>query len=51
MMTTTSLSPMPASKQHEHDEACLPSNGAKPSIDSAQGLLLRRIQDGEMDAF
>jgi RNA polymerase sigma-70 factor (ECF subfamily) len=50
MMTAMSLSPMPASK-HEHDDACRPLTGAKVSIDSAEGLLLRRIQDGEMDAF
>jgi RNA polymerase sigma-70 factor (ECF subfamily) len=51
MMTTVSLSPMPASKQPERDEACLPLTGAKPSIDSEEGLLIRRIQNGEVDAF
>src|SRR5215472_10904535 len=50
-MMTFSLSPMPASKQHEHDEAGLPLTVAKPSIDSEEGLLIRRIQGGEMDAF
>jgi len=51
MMTTMSLSAMPASKQHEHDEECLPLTAAKPSIESKEGLLIRRIQDGEADAF
>ena len=36
-MTTVSLSPMPASKQHEHDEAGLPLTVAEPSIDSEEG--------------
>jgi len=51
MMTAMSLSPMPALKQHEHDEVGLPSTVAKPSIDSKEGLLIRRIQGGEVDAF
>ena len=50
-MTTVSLSPMPASKQHEHDEAGLPLTVAEPSIDSEEGLLIRRTQGGEVDAF
>ena len=51
MMTTRSLSTMPALEQNEQDEAGLPSTAAKPSIDSEEGLLIRRIQGGEMDAF
>jgi len=51
MTTTLSLSPMPASKQHEHDEACLALTVAKPTIDSEEVLLIRRIQGGEVDAF
>ena len=51
MMTTTSLSPMPAAERHRHEEACLPLTAAKPPIDSKEGLLIRRIQNGEVDAF
>ena len=50
-MATTSLSIMPAPAKSEHGEARLPSITEKPSIDSKEGLLIRRIQDGEMDAF
>ena len=51
MMTAMSSSPTPALEQHEHNEARVPSTAAKPSIDSAEGLLIRRIQGGEVDAF
>src|SRR6516162_7025300 len=51
MIPTRSLSTMPALEQNEQDEAGLPSTLAKPSIDSKEGLLIRRIQGGEMDAF
>src|SRR5499427_8498614 len=51
MMPTTSLSTMAALEQNEQDEGRLPSTAAKLSIDSEEGLLIRRIQGGEMDAF
>ena len=51
MMATRSLSATPALKQDEHDEAHLPSTAAEHSIGPTEGLLIRRIQDGEMDAF
>jgi len=51
MTATRSLSATPALKDNNHDEARLLSTAAKPSIDSTEGLLIRRIQGGEMDAF
>jgi len=51
MMATTSLSTSPAPKPNDHDEARLPLAAAKPSIDSRERLLIRRILSGETDAF
>jgi len=51
MIPTTSLSTMPALEQNEQNDAHLPSTAAEPSIDSNEGLLIRRVQAGEMDAF
>ena len=51
MMATRSLSATSTLKENEHDEARLPSTAAKPSIDPKEGLLIRRIQGGEMEAF
>jgi len=42
---------MPALKQNEQNETRFPSTVAKPSINSKEGLLIGRIQRGEMDAF
>jgi RNA polymerase sigma-70 factor, ECF subfamily len=39
------------SKQNDQDEARLPPTVAKPAIESKEGLLIRRIQGGEMEAF
>jgi RNA polymerase sigma-70 factor (ECF subfamily) len=50
MMATTSLGVVPA-LVNEHEEARLASTAAKPAIDSNEGLLIRRIQDGDLDAF
>ncbi|MBV9180553.1 MAG: sigma-70 family RNA polymerase sigma factor [Acidobacteria bacterium] len=51
MTARTTLSALPAPKENDFDQARLPSTAAKPSIDSTEELLLRRIQDGEMEAF
>ena len=51
MMATTSLSALTAPGEGGHDETRLPSPPVKASIDSHEGRLIRRIQNGEVDAF
>ena len=51
MMATTSSSAKPVLKENKRAEARLLSPAAKPSMDSEEGLLIRRIQGGEVDAF
>ena len=51
MMTTESSNALPALKQNVQDQARLTLTAPKPSLSSTEGLLIRRIQDGEMDAF
>ena len=51
MMAATSSSAKPVLKENEHGEARLLLPAAKPSIDSKEALLIRRIQVGEVDAF
>jgi len=51
MSTTMSVITVLALKQNDQDEASVPSTAAKPSIESKEGCLIRRIQDGEVDAF
>jgi len=51
MMATTSSSATPVHKENVSGEARLLSPAAKPSIDSKEALLIRRIQGGEMDVF
>jgi RNA polymerase sigma-70 factor, ECF subfamily len=51
MMTALSLSATPALNENDQDQGGVSSTVAKPSIDSKEGLLIRRIQGGEVDAF
>ena len=51
MIATTSPSAWPAPKENDDDKTRLPSTAAKPAIDSTEELLIRRIKDGEMEAF
>jgi RNA polymerase sigma-70 factor (ECF subfamily) len=51
MIATTSLTASQALKEDERDEARLSPTAAKPSSDSKEGLLIRRIQGGQVDAF
>src|SRR5215471_14478839 len=50
MMATTPSSAKPVHKENVHGEAGLFS-AAKPSIDSTEALLIRRVEGGETDVF
>src|SRR5215467_10631297 len=50
MMATTPSSAKPVHKENVHGEAGLFS-AAKPSVDSKEALLIRRVQGGETDVF
>jgi RNA polymerase sigma-70 factor, ECF subfamily len=51
MMAARSLDGTRAFKQNDQDESRVPATAAKPPSDLKEGLLIRRIQGGEMDAF